>query len=84
MRMSAAIGSCDEVEFIGPLLEHLRAIGVGHIIGADAGSTDGTAEALRAAPGHLGNTASRGNGNRLSSRPRLPRRADHWAEGHAS
>ena len=50
MMIAAALGVKDEVELIGHQLDHLRAIGVGHIIAADAGSTDGTAEILRAAP----------------------------------
>lgn len=46
MRVAALLGVKDEIELIGPAIAHLRAIGVGHIIASDAGSTDGTAEVL--------------------------------------
>ena len=46
MKIAAYVGSKDEVELIRPVIDNLRAIGVDHIIGSDAGSRDGTAEVL--------------------------------------
>ncbi|RZS33046.1 glycosyltransferase family 2 protein [Corticibacter populi] len=44
MRIAACLGVRDEVELVGPAIEHLRRIGVDLIIACDAGSTDGTYE----------------------------------------
>lgn len=46
MRIAAHLGVLDEVELIGPAIEHLRRIGVEHVIVFDMGSRDGTLEAI--------------------------------------
>lgn len=50
-RVAAHVGVIDEVELIGPCLDHLRSIGVGDIVVHDMGSSDGTREVLRAREG---------------------------------
>ena len=49
--IAAMLGVKDEIELIGVSIAHLRSIGVDLIIAADAGSTDGTKEALDALAG---------------------------------
>lgn len=46
MKIAAFIGMKDEIELVQAALDHLRCIGVDHIIASDGGSTDGTAEVL--------------------------------------
>lgn len=46
LRFGAVVGVKDEVELILPCIDHLRRIGVDAIHVVDAGSTDGTLEAL--------------------------------------
>lgn len=46
MKIAALLGVKDEVELIGPTVDHLRSIGVGLIVVYDLGSTDGTKEVL--------------------------------------
>lgn len=48
MKIVANVGVCDEIELIEAHLEHLAWIGVDHVFVTDTGSTDGTAEILRA------------------------------------
>lgn len=47
MRIIAHLGVLDEVELIGPALDHLYRIGVDHVVALDMGSSDGTLELLR-------------------------------------
>ncbi len=51
MKFAACLGVKDEVELIRPAIEHLRAIGVDHVIASDAGSTDGTLQVLQSLVG---------------------------------
>jgi glycosyltransferase involved in cell wall biosynthesis len=46
VKIVANLGVKDEVELIGPAIDHLRAIGVDLVIACDTGSTDGTYEIL--------------------------------------
>lgn len=46
MKIVASVGLKDEVELIGPVISHLRAIGADHIFVSDGGSTDGSLEYL--------------------------------------
>jgi hypothetical protein len=46
MRIAANLGVLDEVDLIGPCIDHLRSIGVDLIVVTDIGSTDGTRDVL--------------------------------------
>jgi hypothetical protein len=46
LKIAACLGVKDEVELIRAAVEHLRSIGVDHIIALDANSTDGSTEIL--------------------------------------
>lgn len=46
MRLAAHIGVLDEIELIGPCVDHLRAMGVEEFIVCDLGSRDGTRDDL--------------------------------------
>lgn len=48
MKIAAFIGMKDEIELVRDAIDHLRRIGVDHIIASDGGSRDGTAEVLEA------------------------------------
>ncbi|WP_372886500.1 glycosyltransferase family 2 protein [Shimia sp.] len=48
MKIAALIGMKDEIELVRDAIDHLRRIGVDHIIASDGGSRDGTAEVLEA------------------------------------
>jgi hypothetical protein len=41
-RITAVVGVCNEVDLIGRCIQHLRSIGIDHILVADNGSDDGT------------------------------------------
>jgi glycosyltransferase involved in cell wall biosynthesis len=47
MKVTAHLGVLDEVELITPAIDHLRKIGVDHVIVFDMGSTDGTLEMIK-------------------------------------
>jgi hypothetical protein len=51
MRLAAHIGVLDEIDLIGPCIEHLRALGVEEFIVCDMASADGTREYLAAQEG---------------------------------
>ncbi len=51
MRVAAHIGVLDEIELIGPCIDHLRSLGVDEFVVCDMASTDGTREALAAQEG---------------------------------
>jgi hypothetical protein len=44
--IGALLGVMDEVELVGPCIEHLRRIGIDHIVACDYGSSDGTLDVL--------------------------------------
>ena len=46
MKIAAHLGVLDEIELIAPAIDHLRRIGVEHVIAFDMGSRDGTLEIL--------------------------------------
>jgi glycosyltransferase involved in cell wall biosynthesis len=46
MRVTAHLGVIDEVELIGPAIDHLYKIGVDHVICFDMGSKDGTLDVI--------------------------------------